>query len=80
MLLQAARDLNIDLEQSWMIGDIAADSEAGRRAGCRTILIEKPYDPILRLPPESQPDYLVHHWSEVDGIILGSHVERQGKR
>lgn len=80
MLLQAARDLNIDLEQSWMIGDIAADSEAGRRAGCRTILIEKPYDPILRLPPESQPDYLVHHWSEVDGIILGLHVERQGKR
>jgi D-glycero-D-manno-heptose 1,7-bisphosphate phosphatase len=72
MLLAAAHDLNIDLEQSWMIGDIAADSEAGRRAGCRTILIEKPYDPILKLTLESQPDYLVHQWAEVAAIILGT--------
>lgn len=39
MLLQAARELNIDLSQSWMIGDSACDVEAGTRAGSRTILI-----------------------------------------
>ncbi len=39
LLLQAAVDLNIDLKQSWMIGDILNDVEAGNRAGCRTILI-----------------------------------------
>lgn len=41
MLLQAARELNIDLSQSWMIGDSACDVEAGTRAGCRTILIDR---------------------------------------
>jgi D-glycero-D-manno-heptose 1,7-bisphosphate phosphatase len=40
MLLAAAKDHDIDLTRSWMIGNSAADMEAGRRAGCRTILIE----------------------------------------
>ena len=39
MLLRAARELAVDLKSSWMIGDTAADVEAGRRAGCRTALI-----------------------------------------
>ena len=39
MLLQAARELNIDLSRSWMIGDSPRDVEAGQAAGCRTILI-----------------------------------------
>jgi len=41
MLLYAARDYNIDLEQSWMIGDSERDVMAGEAAGCRTILIGK---------------------------------------
>jgi D-glycero-D-manno-heptose 1,7-bisphosphate phosphatase len=39
MLLDAARDLAIDLARSWMIGDSESDIAAGRAAGCRTILI-----------------------------------------
>lgn len=39
MLLEAARDFQIDLAQSFMIGDTTADVEAGRRAGCTTILV-----------------------------------------
>ena len=39
MLLEAARHLGLDLARSWMIGDRAGDLEAGRRAGCRTILV-----------------------------------------
>ncbi len=39
MLFQAARELNLDLKQSWMIGDSASDVAAGHRAGCRTILV-----------------------------------------
>lgn len=35
LLLQAARDFNIDLGESIMIGDSARDVEAGRNAGCR---------------------------------------------
>lgn len=39
MLLQAAEDLGLDLNQSWMIGDALRDIEAGAAAGCRTVLL-----------------------------------------
>lgn len=39
MLLQAAKDFNIDLESSWMIGDGENDILAGKNAGCHTALI-----------------------------------------
>lgn len=39
MLLQAAKDFNIDLKESWMIGDGENDIEAGKNAGCKTVLI-----------------------------------------
>ncbi len=40
MLLAATRDLGIDLGRSWMVGDTDTDVQAGRAAGCRTILVE----------------------------------------
>jgi len=39
MLLRAARELDIDLSASWMVGDSPRDVEAGQRAGCRTIRV-----------------------------------------
>ncbi len=39
MLLTAADEHQIDLASSWMIGDSEKDVEAGKRAGCRTVLI-----------------------------------------
>jgi D-glycero-D-manno-heptose 1,7-bisphosphate phosphatase len=39
MLLQAARDHDIDLAASWMIGDSGRDVGAGRAAGCHTALV-----------------------------------------
>lgn len=39
MLLKAAEDFNIDLSQSWMIGDGENDIKAGEVAGCKTALI-----------------------------------------
>lgn len=39
MILDAARDLDLDLERSWMIGDTDTDIAAGRAAGTRTIRI-----------------------------------------
>jgi D-glycero-D-manno-heptose 1,7-bisphosphate phosphatase len=38
MILLAAEKLGLDLSASWVIGDARRDVEAGRRAGCRTIL------------------------------------------
>ena len=39
MLLQAAKDFNIDLSESWMIGDSEMDVKAGIASGCRTAYI-----------------------------------------
>lgn len=39
MLLKAAEDFNIDLSQSWMVGDGENDIKAGKAAGCKTALI-----------------------------------------
>jgi D-glycero-D-manno-heptose 1,7-bisphosphate phosphatase len=36
MLLEAARSRDLDLASSWMVGDSAADIQAGKSAGCRT--------------------------------------------
>lgn len=41
MLLKAAEDLNIDLSQSWMIGDGENDVLAGKNAGCKTAYINR---------------------------------------
>lgn len=41
MLLKAAEDFNIDLSQSWMIGDGENDILAGGAAGCKTVLLGK---------------------------------------
>jgi D-glycero-D-manno-heptose 1,7-bisphosphate phosphatase len=40
LLLQASLDMNIGLDQSWMIGDKLSDVAAGQRAGCRSILLD----------------------------------------
>ena len=39
MLLKAAQDFNINLAQSWMVGDGENDIKAGQNAGCRTALV-----------------------------------------
>lgn len=41
LLLKAAEDFNIDMSQSWMIGDGENDVKAGEAAGCKSILIDK---------------------------------------
>ena len=43
MLLAAAREMNIDLTQSFMVGDRWRDIEAGHQAGCQTIFIDYHY-------------------------------------
>jgi D-glycero-D-manno-heptose 1,7-bisphosphate phosphatase len=44
LLYEAAADWGISLSQSYMIGDRWKDVEAGRRAGCRTVLLQRPYN------------------------------------
>jgi histidinol-phosphate phosphatase family protein len=57
LLRQAARSHGIDLARSWMVGDILDDVEAGRRAGCRTVLLEVGNETEWRMSPLREP----HH-------------------
>lgn len=54
MLLRAAEELQLDLATSWFVGDILDDVEAGKRAGCHTILVDLGSEPaptqVERLP------------------------------
>lgn len=43
MLRDAARDLDLDLAASFMVGDRWRDTEAGSAAGCRTIFVDHKY-------------------------------------
>lgn len=56
MLRRAAAEHDIDLPSSWMAGDTLNDVEAGRRAGCHTILIDNGNETEWLLSPERIPD------------------------
>lgn len=58
MLLDAAKDYGIDLSESFMVGDRISDIEAGRNAGCRTILISD-NDSEGALPDHVAPSLLM---------------------
>ncbi len=52
MLRAAARRWNIDLKNSYMVGDRAGDIVAGKAAGCYTLLINRHYSEPLPNGPD----------------------------
>ncbi len=75
MLLKAAKDLGLDLERSWMIGDAARDIEAGHAAGCRTILFTDkslPASPAALAVPKVKPDFVAGSLKEAMDYIAAS--------
>jgi D-glycero-D-manno-heptose 1,7-bisphosphate phosphatase len=69
LLLRAARDHGVDLSRSWMIGDILDDVEAGRRAGCRTVLIDSGNETEWMLSRDRMPDHVVRDVKEAAAVI-----------
>ncbi len=70
LLLKAAKDYHINLNLSWMIGDILNDVEAGHNAGCKTILINNGNETEWVMSPERTPGYIVKNFKEAAEIIL----------
>ena len=66
MLLDAARNLGLDLARSWIIGDRWRDIDCGKRAGVRTVFIDFGYAEELQAPP----DFTVSSFPEAARIIL----------
>jgi len=78
MILDAAATLvDCDLSRSWVVGDSDVDIEAGRRAGCRTILVERPGS-AHRRRGLVQPDWTAATFSEAADIIIGFPVAHDG--
>ena len=61
MLLRALRDLRLDACRCFMVGDKASDVEAGRRAGCPTILFGRG----RTTPARTRPDFAARDWPEL---------------
>lgn len=67
LLLEAQARYGIDLDRSFMVGDRWRDIDAGRAAGCRTILIDQHYhERGPSLPPDATADSLA---DAVDWIV-----------
>ena len=71
-LLQAAKEMGVELSQSWMIGDGLSDIKAGKSAGTRTILIGKMKCELCHLMDEenARPDSITTNLTEAVQSIL----------
>jgi D,D-heptose 1,7-bisphosphate phosphatase len=73
MIVQAAEDLNIDLSQSYMIGDKSSDVECGISAGIKTILltsetIEKEISTLHNLG--KKPNFTAANFNEACDFVI----------
>ncbi len=71
MILAAARELGADPRACWMVGDILDDVEAGRRAGCRTVLVDNGGETEWVPGPFRGPHARVRDLAEAADVILG---------
>ena len=70
LFFQAARERRLHLRRSWMIGDILNDVEAGRAAGCRTILLANGGETEWKLSPGRTPHFTARTLVEAAQIVL----------
>ena len=70
LILQAANELMIDPRCSWMIGDILNDVQAGKSAGCQTVLIDNGNETEWILNEERTPDFTAKNFKEAAKYIL----------
>jgi D-glycero-D-manno-heptose 1,7-bisphosphate phosphatase len=76
LLYQAAHRHGIDLAASFVVGDRWRDVEAGQRASCITILLDRGY---AEKEPEHPPDYRVHFLSEAAACVLRHPAKGEGR-
>lgn len=69
LILRAAGELGVDLANSWMVGDILNDVEAGNRAGCRTVFVDRGNETEWLYGEYRQPTYMV-----TDLVEAASHI------
>lgn len=70
LLLDAAATHGVALARSWMVGDILDDVEAGNRAGCRTVLVDRGNETRWRAGRLRTPDAIVYQFADAAAIIV----------
>ena len=72
-ILQAKKDLNIDMESSWMIGDHPSDVELGKKMGTRAVYLltghGKKHSGDLR-KNSIKPDFIAENFLEAAEFII----------
>jgi D,D-heptose 1,7-bisphosphate phosphatase len=69
LIERAAYEHDIELHNSWMIGDILDDVEAGNKAGCATILVNNGGETEWVLNEERMPGHIVKDFFQAAAII-----------
>lgn len=67
MVIEAARDLRLDLARSWFVGDKAVDVECGHRAGTRAILVRTGHGHAENAP---DADFVAKDFASAANFIL----------
>jgi D-glycero-D-manno-heptose 1,7-bisphosphate phosphatase len=67
---RAALEHRLRLSECWMVGDILDDVEAGRRAGCRTVLIDNGNETEWELTCERAPHFVARDLFRAASLIL----------
>jgi len=70
LLLEAAATHGIALDQSWMIGDVLDDVEAGLRAGCRAVLVDRGAETRWRAGRLRTPSAIVYDFADAAAFIV----------
>ncbi len=81
MLLRAADENNVDLASSYFVGDSLLDVKAGKRAGCKTVLVGH-LTTLLSLMMEKEdatPDYMIASLRDVPRLLLDVGAEEKQK-
>lgn len=78
LIRRAARELDLPIEGSWFIGDTWMDVLAGRRAGCRTIMVGPEYRLASTFVAERRPDHAVPDLRAAARIILQADGAAEG--
>ena len=71
LILKAAQEHNLDLKKSFFVGDSLTDVQAGKAAGCKTVLIGQMTDMLNRMMKKHHavPDFMISSLIEIEDIL-----------
>jgi len=73
MLIKAMKKYDLDLSSCWVIGDRLTDIYAGKKAGCRTILVLTGWGKHYESGPERDfPDHIAQDFNQAVDLIINS--------